>query len=328
MAVIYLHSGSMAPEIFRVKFAVVMALSVSALVGAAIGAAAQIGAQPATPARGRAAHPTSSARTPPLVIPEQFAPPQEAYASFSEAGGAAPAPTPPSACQMRLAKIAVFQALGTLVGAGDCGAPDAVQLQAVVLPDQTKVIVTPPATVRCTMAEQVTEWVRDDVAPSLAHFGPPLRALDNFDSYECRGRNRVRAAALSEHGRADALDVRGFRLADGREFRLVDINVAKDWREKIHASACARFSTVLGPGSDGYHEEHIHLDLAERRNGYKLCQWEIREPPPPPAQAEAASSPDETGVGEVSADEVPLPRPRPMAANLANSRTTKKSESK
>jgi len=180
---------------------------------------------------------------------------------------------------------------------------------------------------RCAMAEQVTEWVRDDVAPSLAHFGPPLRALDNFDSYECRGRNRVRAAALSEHGRADALDVRGFRLADGREFRLVDINVAKDWREKTHASACARFSTVLGPGSDGYHEEHIHLDLAERRNGYRLCQWEIREPPP--AQAEStAPSPDETDAVEISADEVPLPRPRPMAANLTNNRAAKKSESK
>ena len=328
MAVIFLHSRSMAPEIFRVKFAVVMALSMAALMGAALGAAAQTGSQPATPARGgRMAHPYSSARPPPLVIPEQFAPPQEAYASFSGASGAAPAPTPPSACQTRLAKIAVFQALGTLVGPGDCGAPDAVQLQAVVLPDQTKVTLTPPATLRCAMAEQVTEWVRDDVAPSLAHSGPPLRALDNFNSYECRGRNRVRAAALSEHGRADALDVRGFRLADGREFRLVDINVAKDWREKTRASACARFSTVLGPGSDGYHEEHIHLDLAERRNGYKLCQWEIREPPP--AQAEsAASSPDETDAAEISADEVPLPRPRPMAANLTNSRAAKKSESK
>jgi hypothetical protein len=328
MAVIFLHSRSMAPEIFRVKFAVVMAFSIAALLGAAAGAAAQTGSQPATPARGsRAAHPYSSTRPPPLVIPEQFAPPQEAYASFSEAGGAAPAPTPPSACQMRLAKIAVFQPLGILVGPGDCGAPDAVQLQAVVLPDQTKVTVTPPATLRCTMAEQVTEWLRDDVAPSLARFGPPLRVLDNFDSYECRGRNRVRAAALSEHGRADALDVRGFTLADGREFRLVDINVAKEWREKTRASACARFSTVLGPGSDGYHEEHIHLDLAERRNGYKLCQWEIREPPP--AQAEStAPSPDETDAVEISADEVPLPRPRPMAANLTNSRAAKKSESK
>src|SRR5258708_15482930 len=96
MAVIFLHSRSMAPEISRVKFAVVMALSMTALMGAAAGAAAQTGSQPATPARARAAHPYSSAGPTPLVIPEPFAPPQEAYASFSEAGRASPAPTPPS----------------------------------------------------------------------------------------------------------------------------------------------------------------------------------------------------------------------------------------
>jgi hypothetical protein len=269
-------------------------------------------------------------RSAPLVLPEQFAPPQEAYASFPDSGEAAGAPAAPSACQLRLAKVATFQALGTLVGPGDCGAPDAVQLQAVVLRDQTRVAVTPPATLRCSMAEQVADWLRDDVAPTLAESGPPLRVLDNFDSYECRGRNRVRAAQLSEHGRADALDVRAFRLGDGRDITLTNVGVAKDLREKIRSSACARFSTVLGPGSDGYHEEHVHLDLAERHNGYKLCQWDVREPPPP-AQAKSAA-PAEPGGEEaeqaaIPADEVPLPRPRPLAANLTNTRP-KKSESR
>jgi hypothetical protein len=204
-----------------------------------------------------------------------------------------------------------------------------VQLQTVVLPDQTKVAVTPPATLRCPMAERVADWLREDVAPALEESGPPLRVLDNFDSYECRGRNRLRAAALSEHGRADAIDVRGFRLADGREINLTDVSAAKDLRAKIRSSACARFSTVLGPGSDGYHEEHIHLDLAERRNGYKLCQWELREPP---AQAESAAPNDEASeqaeqAAAIPASEVPLPRPRPLAANLTSSRT-KKSETR
>jgi len=44
----------------------------------------------------------------------------------------------------------------------------------------------------------------------------------------------------------------------------------------LKESACARFSTVLGPGSDGYHEDHVHLDLAQRRGGYKICQWALR----------------------------------------------------
>ena len=129
----------------------------------------------------------------------------------------------------------------------------------------------------------------------------------------------------------DAIDVRGFRLADGREINLTDISAARDLRAKIRASACARFSTVLGPGSDGYHEEHIHLDLAERHNGYKLCQWELREPPPP-AQAESAPPADDASeqaeqAAAITASEVPLPRPRPLAANLTGSRG-KKSETK
>jgi hypothetical protein len=274
----------------------------------------------------------SPATTPaplPAAVPEQFSPPQEAYASFPEAEAIAPAK--PSACQLRLAKVATFKAVPVLIGPGECGALDAVILDGVILPDRAKVVVSPPATLRCTMAEEVAAWLRDDIAPAVLKIGAPLRGLDNFDSYECRGRNRVRAAALSEHGRADALDVRGFRLADGREINLTDIGVAKDLRQKIRASACARFSTVLGPGSDGYHEEHVHLDLAERRNGYKLCEWELREPPPP-AQAESGPPTDEASEqGEheaaMAASEVPLPRPRPLAADRTSSRT-KRSETK
>jgi hypothetical protein len=115
-----------------------------------------------------------------VVIPQQFAPPQEDYASFPESAAAA-APTTPSACQLRLAKIAAFQALPTLVGPGDCGASDAVLMGTIILPDQGKVAVTPPATMRCPMAEAVAHWVRDDVAPSLQD-QPPLRGLDNVDS--------------------------------------------------------------------------------------------------------------------------------------------------
>jgi hypothetical protein len=249
----------------------------------------------------------------PTAVPEQFAPPQEAYAAFPEAG--ASVPTKPSACQLRLAKVATFKALPILIGAGECGAVDAVILDTVILPDRAKVAVSPPATLRCTMAEQVAAWLRDDIAPAALKLGAPLRGVDNFDSYECRGRNRVRGATLSEHGRANALDVRGFKLANGETIGLTDVSVAKDWRDGIRTVACARFSTVLGPGSDGHHEEHIHVDLAERRGGYKMCQWDVldaaavAEKNQPPAEA-VASAP-----AAVLSEPVPLPRPRPAAAN-------------
>jgi hypothetical protein len=268
----------------------------------------------------------------PIALPQEFAPPQEAYAAFPEEPIAAAAPAAPSACQVRLAKIAVFQPLPTLVGPGECGAVDAVHLDAVILPDQSKVAVTPAGILRCPMAEELAHWVREDVAPTATKLGSPLRVLDNFDSYECRGRNRVRGATLSEHGRADAIDVRLFKLADGRSLTLTDVNVDKAWRETIKASVCARFSTVLGPGSDGNHEEHIHLDLAERRNNYKLCEWDVRVPPPPAAvaqkedtasPAEAAATEGDDDAAAIPLDTVPLPRPRPKLAEDASARAKK-----
>ena len=216
----------------------------------------------------------------------------------------------PSACQLRLAKVAMFKPLPVLAGPGECGAVDAVLLEWVILPDQAKVAVAPPATLRCAMAEEVALWLREDVAPAALKLGAPLRGLDNFDSYECRGRNRVRGATLSEHGRANALDVRALRLANGAVIDLTDVNVPKHWREALRGSVCARFSTVLGPGSDGNHEEHIHVDLAERRGGYKMCQWEVREPV---KQAEK-TEPDAEAKAAKLEQPVPLPRPRPVAS--------------
>lgn len=253
--------------------------------------------------------PRPQAASRPVAIPEQFSPPQEVYAAFPVSAAEAAAPAKPSACQMRLAKIATFKPLPVLVGPGECGAVDAVALENVLLPDDANVTLTPPATLRCTMAEAVVNWLRDDVAPAALKLGAPLRGVDNYDSYECRGRNRVRGATLSEHGRANALDVRGFKLANGDVIGLTDVNVAKDWRESLRAATCARFSTVLGPGSDGNHEAHIHVDLAERRGDYKTCEWEMREPA---IQAEKTGPVDEANGGKLE-QPVPLPRPRPVA---------------
>ena len=233
-------------------------------------------------------------------------------ASGSAAQYATVPPTAPpvvsSACLMRLSKLAEFQQLPPIVGPDECGAPDAVLLQRVILPDQTKVVVAPPATLRCTMAEEVARWLREDVAPAALKLGSPLRGLDEAGSYECRGFNRVVGAPLSQHGRANALDVRALRLGDGRVIGLTDVGIAKNWREGLRTSACARFTTVLGPGSDGYHEEHIHLDLAERHGGYRLCQWDVREPIAQEERTEAEAP----RLAAKIAEPVPLPRPRPV----------------
>lgn len=217
---------------------------------------------------------------------------------------AAPAPPPQSACRLALTDaIAIAPSIPPIVGPGACGGDDLVRLEAVVLKDGKRVPLKPAATLRCKMAAAVADWVRDDLAPLAEGMSSSVAELDNFDSFDCRGRNRVAGAKLSEHGKANALDVRGFRLANGQMMSLTERAVDRGLREKVLASVCARFNTVLGPGSDWYHEDHIHLDLAERRAGYRMCQWNVYDPLPQiaplmPAERPADAPPREEEVAK------------------------------
>ncbi|HWV55607.1 extensin family protein [Pseudorhodoplanes sp.] len=234
----------------------------------------------------------------PDTVPRRIAPvPMEVFAAEPDPEVASETvrakPAEPSACQIRVAdKIAVIQPLPSFGGPGDCGASDVVKLEAIIQPDKSRVVVSPPATIRCSMAEALATWVREDLTEMTGQFGSAPRALDNYASYDCRGRNRVAGAKISEHGLANAIDVRGVHLANGRFADFTDRKLAREFREAVRKSVCARFTTVLGPGSDGHHETHIHVDLAQRRGGYRLCQWNVLDP----------------------AGEVPLPRPRPEEA--------------
>jgi hypothetical protein len=220
---------------------------------------------------------------------------------------AAPQPSAPpapqaSACRQALTEaIAIAPSIPDIHGAGGCGGEDLVRLEAIVLPDARRVSVKPAAILRCAMASELADWIRKDIAPLAASLGSTISDLDNFDSFECRGRNRIVGARLSEHGRANALDVRALKFANGRSISLTDRTVPRDIRETVLHSVCARFSTVLGPSSDWYHEDHIHLDLMERRNNYRICQWEVLDPLPQVAPLLPALRPDEAPPREVAA---------------------------
>jgi hypothetical protein len=208
------------------------------------------------------------------------------------------APLPPSACRLRLkAEFAVAPSIDPIDGPGECGNKDLVRLEAVILPDAGRIEISPHATLSCETAEAIVHWLRDDLAPLAGKHLAPLRSVQNYASYHCRGRNNIAGAPISEHGRGNALDIRSVRLTDGRVIEPTDPAVSKEFREGWRRSVCARFNTVLGPGSDGYHENHIHVDLMQRRfKGYKMCQWDIRMPEEKPAEV---------------ATTVPLPPPRP-----------------
>jgi hypothetical protein len=214
---------------------------------------------------------------------------------------AAPAPPQPSACRLALTEtVAIAPSIPDIKGVGGCGGEDLVRLEAVVLPDRRRVAVKPAAILRCTMASAIADWIRTDMVPLAASLGTTISDLDNFDSFECRGRNRVVGARLSEHGRANALDVRALKLANGQSISLTDRTVSHETRESVLQSVCARFSTVLGPGSDWYHEDHVHLDLMERRNNYKICQWNVWDPLPQAAPLLPAERPGEAPPREVA----------------------------
>ena len=220
----------------------------------------------------------------PLPRPRPVIPPPDETAAEPHA---------PSPCQLRMtADIAVIEPLPPVTGANGCGIEDPVRLSAVMSREKVRIAITPPAVLRCTMAEALADWIREDIVPAAATLGAPLGGVANFDSYECRGRNRIAGAKISEHGKGNAIDIRALTLANGKSYELTDIAVAKPMRERLKATACARFTTVLGPASDGFHENHVHVDIAERRSGYRICQWAVRD----------------------ASDLIPLPRERPPEA--------------
>jgi hypothetical protein len=198
----------------------------------------------------------------------------------------------PSPCQERLKDIAAIEALPPVTGADGCGIEDPLRLSAVMTKDKRRLAISPPVMLGCAMAEALALWLREDVAEIASTLGAPLSGLSSGQGYQCRGINGIAGTRTSQHGRGNAMDLRAILLGNGTSANPTDAALPKEFRERIKASACAHFTTVLGPGSDGHHDIYIHLDVAPRRNGYRICQWNVRE----------------------AADAVPLPRERPAEA--------------
>ena len=134
-----------------------------------------------------------------------------------------------------------------------------------------------PAQITCSEANSLNSWIGSSVQV-VAHeiYGQPVVAFKVAASYACRPRNNLRGGKLSEHGHGNAIDIASFTLADGREIVVLTgyYGNTQDQRflRTVRAQACGIFHTVLGPGSDSYHHDHIHLDMqALRHNGGVYC---------------------------------------------------------
>lgn len=119
-----------------------------------------------------------------------------------------------------------------------------------------------PATVNCGTAVALKSWIDSSLRPSFA--GRDIVELRIAASYICRPRNNVKGNKISEHGRGNAVDVAGVVLSDGTVLTVAE-NYSK--LRRAYKGACGIFGTTLGPGSDGYHEDHMHFDTVSYRNG-------------------------------------------------------------
>src|SRR5262252_2798103 len=143
-------------------------------------------------------------------------------------------------------------------------------------PSFTPVAVSPPATLACPIVSELERWIAGSVQPAaMRWFGSPVAEIKQISAYSCRGMNGNPRASISEHAFGNALDIAAFTLADGRK-----ITVKNGWRglpeeqgflRDVQAAACDQFSTVLAPGSNVYHYDHIHVDLMRRRDGHRAC---------------------------------------------------------
>jgi Extensin-like protein C-terminus len=137
--------------------------------------------------------------------------------------------------------------------------------------------VSPPATLACPIVAALDQWIATSVQPAaLRWFRQPVVEIKQISAYSCRGMNGNPNAHISEHAFGNALDIAEFDLADGHV-----VSVQYGWRgtpeeqgflHDVQLAACDQFSTVLAPGANVYHYNHIHVDLMRRTSGRRICE--------------------------------------------------------
>ena len=155
-----------------------------------------------------------------------------------------------------------FQALPDRETGPGCGLVGTVKLLDIGVPTSNL------GAVRCGEARAYAAWARNAVAPAAYQIlGSELARIDSMGSYACRNvvGSARNAAKRSGHAVANAIDIGGFVLKDGRR-----ITILNDWNspdpatrrflQTIHGSACKRFGTVLSPDYNAAHHNHLHLE--------------------------------------------------------------------
>ncbi|WBU59800.1 extensin-like domain-containing protein [Paracoccus albus] len=156
----------------------------------------------------------------------------------------------------------------------DCGIARPLEVNEI----QPGVTIAGGAVMRCDTARRLALWLRNDAAPAvrLLPGAPRVTEILPGSTYQCRARVGGAEDKLSEHAVGNAFDVAGLRLSDGNEMLISPRNgsgeMAEAVQKAIRYAACLHFTTVLGPGSNAAHDDHLHFDIAARNGGWRLCE--------------------------------------------------------
>jgi hypothetical protein len=139
------------------------------------------------------------------------------------------------------------------------------------------VAVKPTATLACPIVSVLDRWLADSVQPAAQRwFGARVVEIKQISAYSCRGMNGNPNAHISEHAFGNALDIAAFTLADGRRISVKDgwkgMPEEQGFLRDVQAAACQQFNTVLAPGSNRFHYDHIHVDLMRRSSRRIICE--------------------------------------------------------
>ena len=186
---------------------------------------------------------------------------------------------------------AYVETMNRIDGPGACGLQQPLRVSALA---GGTIGLTSRATMSCSALSSVDRWVKEVVEPaSMLYYRQHVTGM-TVGSYSCRNQDSKWIANISEHAFGNAVDVMGFKFSDGRSMSVVNgwKGDARDqaFLREIAVDACDYFTTVLAPGSDSYHANHIHIDLSRHDAGWQrhVCQPKLQFARRIPVHADAS----------------------------------------
>jgi hypothetical protein len=158
-----------------------------------------------------------------------------------------------------------------------CGIDGPVRLSSIAVADGDVVSLPERPLVACEFALTLADYVRLIVAPlGQAMLHAKVAGIEAGPGYTCRTQDHIAGAKISAHGHGLAVDFMAITFADKRRI-LVGRQASADeasYFRALRTAACGWFTTVLGPGSDAFHANNMHLDIEPHGSSgsYRICQ--------------------------------------------------------